>query len=83
MQGPPFPLNVFQVIFYSPYLFTHNAPEQLYLFLCLNLPNFYMFMILVVRIVDDSSCSNLQLGGLFICYFKIVMTQFLEVKANL
>ncbi len=24
--------------------------------------------------VNDSGCSNLQYGGLFICYFKIVMT---------
>jgi hypothetical protein len=36
--------------------------------------------------VNDSDCSNLQYGGLFICYFKIVMTLhmlFAEVKASL
>ncbi len=72
VQSPPFSLNVFQVIFYSSYLFIYNAPVQLYLFLCLNLPAFNMLFILVVRIYNMADFSHviLKLSCLYICYLR-------------
>ncbi len=72
VQSSSFSHNVFQVIFYSTYLFIYNAPVQLYLFLCLNLPAFNMLFILVVRIYNMADFSHviLKLSWLSVCYLR-------------